>query len=412
MAGSYPALYLSRMTPVRVLKGSQSTGYARSWFRRILVLGQFSLAAGLVAVAAVIFLQMEFIRNKGLGFDREQMVYFLPRGDFARNYAVIKEELLAHPSIIGVTAGEPPVLRFGSQSEIKWEGMGEDDSTGWTSLAVDPNYVETFGMTIVQGQDLSELPPAEARRSMLVNETAARLMGLDNPVRRQISIKRHSFDGSALAMAEYEGTIVGVVGDFHYGSLHSAIGPVAIFADSAQARRMCVRIQPGRTAEAMALLEEYWQRYASEYLMEYQFVDESIDAFYRSEQQLSLILTYFTALAIFVSCLGLFGLASYLAETRTKEIAVRKVLGSSVTEVMTLLCRESIVLVILANVIIWPVAWYIISIWLERFVYRIDVGPAPFVVTTIVTVALALLSVGYQAFRAARTSPAYSLRYE
>jgi len=304
------------------------------------------------------------------------------------------------------------VRTFGSAVNLWWEGKMSGADARWTSLAADTDYLETMGMKIVQGESFSFGSPDGAGRRFVVNEAATRAMGIENPVGIRFRFERHNFNHGSLDKLAYDGTIVGVVKDFHYGSLHSGIDPVVAFVDLYQARWMCVRIKSGFTSEVVALLKDAWSQYAPDHLFEYSFVDESIDGFYRSETNLTRILICFTMLAVFVSCLGLFGLASFLAEERTKEVGIRKTLGATVTSVITMLCRESVGLVILANLVVWPVAWYIVSRWLERFAYRIDVGPGPFLLATLLALILAVLSVGYQAFRAARANPVEALRYE
>jgi putative ABC transport system permease protein len=411
-AGAYPAVYFSALRPVRVLKENLHSAGSGRRFRRFLVVTQFALAGCLLITTMIIYQQMGFIRTRNLGFDKDNMIYLTMRGDFQANYQTIKQQLLMHPGIAGVTAGRPPVRAFGSVVDLWWEGKVSESEAGWTSLATDTDYLETMGMTIVQGESFNVGSAESAGRRFVVNEAATKVMGIEDPVGIKFRFQRHNFSHGSLDKLPYEGTVVGVVKDFHYGSLHSGIDPVVAFVDLDQARWMSVRITPGFTSEVIALLRDYWSKYAPDHRFEYSFVDESVDNFYQSETNLTRILISFTILAALVSCLGLFGLASYLAEERTKEIGIRKTLGASVASVITMLCRESVGLVMIANVIVWPLAWYIVTRWLERFAYRIDIGPEPFVSASLLALILAMSSVGYQALKAARANPVEALRYE
>jgi putative ABC transport system permease protein len=412
IAGYYPAFVLSSFKPAETVKGTGRARGSGRWFRRVLVILQFGMAGVLILAAVIIYKQMDFVRNRSLGFDKEHMVYFVSRGEYTTNYESIRERLLAHPAIAGVTAGRPPVRSPGSASDIWWDGQGAQQEGRWSSLALRRNYIETFDMNIVRGQDFTKESSSEVSREFVVNQAACRVMGVDSPIGRQFKFSRHNFDGNALEKTSYEGTIVGVVQDFHFGPLYNPITPVVMFVDEAQARHVSVRINAGMTAEAMTLLKDYWQRYAPDRIFEYHFVDESLDSFYQAEVQLSRILYSYTILAIFLSCLGLFGLSSFMAQQRTTEIGVRKVLGSSVAGVVHLLIKELVLLVAVANVFAWPIAWYVMGRWLEKFVYRIEIDIGTFFLAGSAAMLITLVTVSFQAIKAARANPVEALRYE
>jgi putative ABC transport system permease protein len=410
-SGSYPALVLSSFSPAEVMKGKFHTGKGGRIFRRILVISQLILSVSMIICVTVIYNQLSYIKNKDLGFDKEQVVYFLMRGDFSRNYPAIKSELLNHPAITDVTAGTAPARNFGFRGvfSLDWEGKLDEDVRDWTSVAVDRDYLRAYRMEVVEGNDFPLDPAIDVSRDFIINESAAKELGFDSPIGKSISFTTHD---SELEKIPFEGQVIGVVRDFHYSSLHNGIDPVIMFQYGRELRYMSVRIARGKTGEAIKLLESYWERYASDVYFEYHFLDESIDRFYKSEKNLGKIIYSFTGLANIITCLGLFGMIAYSAEHRFKEIGIRKLLGASISNIMKTMTAEFAVLILIANVVAAPAAYYIMSRWLENFTYRIGIGPGTFFFAGLAVLVITFITVSFQSVKASLSNPVDAIRVE
>ncbi|UCG61084.1 MAG: ABC transporter permease [Candidatus Zixiibacteriota bacterium] len=409
LAGSYPALVLSSYMPVKVLKGRAYTGPSGVLFRRILVIGQFAASIILIAGAFTIQSQLNYIRDKELGFDKNSLIYMNMRGDFRRRYATIKEELSADPSIVSVTAGRPPIMGYNSVFDIRVDGREVPDEIRFSREAVDTNFIETMGMEIKSGHSFSSANGDASHKGFIVNETARVLLGPDVGVGSHLAFSGHS---NRLDSLHFEGNIIGIVKDFHHRPLRDNISPVIMYYGPDELYDVCVRVVPGREEKAITALRTQWETHASEYPFEYYFIDDTIDEFYRTEARLKEMFGVFTGLAILVSCLGLIGLASHASDRRVKEIGIRRVLGASISNIIKLMSTEFFVLVGLASLIAIPAAWYITGRWLEQFVYRVNIGWGVFAVTVLLAGVMAGATVGYQAIRAARANPIESLRCE
>jgi putative ABC transport system permease protein len=394
-SGSYPALVLSSFSPAEVMKGKFHTGSGGRIFRRILVISQLILSVSMIICVTVIYNQLNFIKNKNLGFDKEQVIYFLMRGDFGRNYHTIKIELLDNPAITDVTAGTAPARRnygFRGVFSLDWEGKFEEDVRDWTSVAVDRDYIRAYRMEMVEGNDFSQDPAIDVSRNIIINESAARAMGFDSPIGKNISFTTHD---SNFEKIPFEGRVIGVVKDFHYSSLHNGINPVIMYQYDEGLRYMSVRIAEGKAREAISLLESYWER-----------------QFYQSEKNLSKIIYSFTGLANIITCLGLFGMIAYSAEHRFKEIGIRKLLGASVSNIMKTMTAEFILLVLIANIVAAPAAYYIMSRWLENFTYRIGIGPGTFFFAGLAVLVITFITVSFQTVKASLSNPVDAIRVE
>ena len=402
VSGSYPSLFLTSFQPVNTLKGKLRSGSGNNNFRRTLVVVQFFLSAALIIGTGIVSRQMTFIKNRNLGWNKEQVMAIPIRSYSRPSLDTLKAELASTPGIISTTvASQKPSFTSWSSSGFDWEGKDPSLKVDVTYMGADDGYVDTMGMTIIKGRNLSKKFPTDKKESFLINEELARLMGHENPL------------GKSFFFWGQKGKIVGVIKDFHFQPLRRKIEPLVIkWAESRWTNFLFLRIAPEGTAETIRTVQGTWERVLSNIPFSYQFLDEDFDRMYRSEERTGTLLKIFTAMAILVCCLGLFGLASHAAEQRTKEIGIRKVLGASVPGIVALMCREFLVLIGLANLIAWPVAYFAVKGWLNNFAYRTSVPAFIFFGALIISLAIGLMTVIYKAIWAASANPVDSLRYE
>ncbi len=402
VAGSYPALYLSSFRPVHVLRKIVQTGKKKSVFRRVLVILQFSMSVILIIGTLVVYAQLDYIRNRKIGWDRENLISIHLSGEIKKSFDILKAELLKHPRILSVTAAFSEPTNFESSSwGVNWEGKDAEEIVHVTLNLVDYDFLGTLNIEMAAGRSFSKEYTTDATQAFLINETLAKMMETESPV------------GAKFSFIGQEGRIIGVMKDFHFHSLRTGIGPLAIALGSDDYWNFAlVRVHPDDVSATLEDLNKIWKKIFPYNPFAFDFMEEDYERRYRSEVRMGKLMNVFAGLAIFIACLGLLGLTSFAVEQRRKEIGIRKVLGASAGNVLWILGREFVLWVLVANVIGWPIAYFVMSNWLRNFAYRIGVGPMIFVFSSLLTLAVAIAAVTFQSLRAATSNPSDSLRYE
>jgi putative ABC transport system permease protein len=407
ISGIYPAIYLSAFKAVRVLKGSIKIGKDKGLLRNILVVTQFASAIFLMIATVFVLRQLRYMQKQDPGYDRDQIVNIPLDGVTTKKYDLFKSELSGNTLISGVTASQDILGSHLDQTGITYKlPNGPQQQLGTTLLVVDTNYLKIYKIKMAAGKSFSGGKTADGRE-YLVNEALAKELLKDNPKAPMSSLIGAQFGFDSL------GTIRGVVKNFNFNSLHYKIEPMFLVGAMHYGfSNVSVKINGGQAAQALAFIKSKWTSIYPDYPFEYQFLDDHFNEVYKADNQKSQIVGILAGLAIFISCLGLFGLASYSAEKRVKEIGVRKVLGASVQRIVLLLSGNFLKLVLIANIIAWPTAWYAMHVWLSDYAYRIDITWVTFVIVSVVSVLIALLTISFQSVKAATANPVKSLRSE
>ncbi|MEJ8756849.1 FtsX-like permease family protein [Pontibacter sp. H259] len=416
LAGFYPALVLSGFKPVKVLKSAivvDSKAGGIQWLRHGLIVLQFSLSVFLIICATIVYKQVSYLHNKDLGFNKEQIMFFQMRGDnMFENYETFRNELKKGPGIKNASIGYGFPGDATAGDGIKVVRDGEKISHGVTQLMVDFDYLHTLDVKVLAGRGFSREFATDANHAFMLNETAVKELGYGTPEQALGQPLQWNVWNDTNTDSLKEGKIIGVVKDFHFKSLYDKVEPTVLQIFPPAYVKVAVKIDTDNMTEAIAHVKQVWSKFTPDYPLEYIFMDENFEKMYKSEDKLKTLLWIFTGMAIFVACLGLFGLAAYAAERRKKEIGIRKVLGADNSTIVALLSKEFLRLVIVAALIAFPLAWYAMDKWLQDFAYRIDMSVWVFLVAGIVAAAVAFLTISYQALKAARTNPILNLRFD
>jgi putative ABC transport system permease protein len=402
LSGSYPAFYLSSFQPAAIFRNLSRSGTKSASFRKALVLIQFSLLILLIICTTMVFKQLNYLLNRNLGFDKNNLVSLALSDGLKKSYDSLKSELERNPDVLGVTKSLQHPANIGSTvSALSWQGKdpGMNVSFNWDYIGYD--YFKTFDLKLIDGRAFSVDHPSDLRDAYVVNESAVKFMGLDSPVGQRFSAFRN------------EGRIIGVVRDVHFQPLYFPIKPFVYILKPDVSSFIFVRLHSGDMGNTLAYLENMFKKFDPHYPFHPVFFDDVLkNHIYTNEKRMGNVSGYFTLLAVAIACLGLFGLAAFTAEQRTKEIGIRKVMGASVWSILVMLWKSFSKWILIANLFSWPAAYFILRGMLSKYAYRSPMGLEIFLLSGLSALLIALLTVSYQALKAARENPVDSLKYE
>lgn len=407
LAGIYPAFIVSGFRPALTLKGQQGSVKGKGAIRKFLVVTQFSISVVLLIATAITIQQLNYLNTRNLGFDKDQVITLSYFDELTPSYESFRNELLRSSTLknTGRSSRVPTGRLLDSQGSPRVT-MGDslmDTGIITKNVAADEGFFPTYGIEIIAGRNFSNAIATDDSLAFIINETAAKAYGFATP--DEGINKDFSYGG-------VKGKLIGVVKDFHFESLHQGIIPIVFHMGNNRYNAISVKIAGNNVNDGLQQIEKQWQQFLPNRPFEYQFLDDRYRQLYEAEKSQSQLFSIFSGLAIFIACLGLFGLATFNTLQRVKEIGIRKVLGASVPTILGLLSKEIIVLIVVANLIAWPVAWYLMNKWLDSFAYHIDMNLAIYLVSGFVAVVVALITVSTQTIKAAMTNPSNTLRYE
>jgi len=403
ISGLYPAIQISLFNPLHALKGGNVKGAYSSIFSKALVVFQFLISVILIIGVITVRKQLHYFQNKKLGYEKEHVLTFRMEDNVFSNYDQFKAELLQSPYIKDVTrmAATPDGGYIWSNTLFSWEGISSDKKILFRNNTIGYDYFKTFKMNIVEGRAFSKSHPTDTISSLIINQTAAKSMGMDNPIGQRMQYD----DGDYF-------TVIGVVEDYNFVSLENKVEPLILWLNPNNCGTVCIRIDKNNYQHAINFIGEKWDEYKKENPFDYTFLNARLESMYTPEQEIFRIITYFTILAILISCLGLFGLTSFMVQCKMKEIGIRKVFGGSLGNINIYLIKYFLKLVLIANILAWPISWYLMSQWLNNYAYRTNISFWVFMLAFFFSCSIALLTVIFQTTKASRNNPIDILRYE
>lgn len=399
LAGSYPAIYISGFRPAAVLKGQMQGSWGELWARKGLVIFQFSLSVILIVSVLVVYQQIDYVQTQNLGYEKERLIIFPTEGTVETNKETFLKEVNRIPGVVTASGlGHSLIGRDNNTSGLEWEGKNPEDEILFENIASNYDLIETLGIELVEGRTFSRDFGADSTK-IIFNEAAIRVMNLEEPIGKTIRL-----------WGRYDMEIIGVVKDFHFQSLHEAVNPLFFRLSPGNSWNILIRLEAGKEKETIAAIAEFYNQFNPGFTFEYQFQDQEYAKQYAAEQRVASLSFYFATMAILISCLGLFGLATFTAERRIKEIGIRKVMGSSATNIVLLLSGDFTKMVLLSIAIALPISYWLLNQWLSRFAFHIELGAIYFIVAGSIALITAWLTVASQAIKAANVSPARCLR--